>query len=78
MKSAKCTCSVESNSLQPHELQPASSTVQDFSRQKYWSRLPLPSPEDIPNPEAEPGLAHCRQMLYHLTHQGRPLVTLNI
>ena len=26
-----------------------------FSRQKYWSGLPFPSPEDLPNPGIEPG-----------------------
>ena len=26
-----------------------------FSRQEYWSRLPLPSPRDLPDPEIEPG-----------------------
>ena len=25
-----------------------------FSRQEYWSRLPCPSPEDLPNPGIEP------------------------
>ena len=25
------------------------------SRQEYWSRLPFPSPGDLPNPEIEPG-----------------------
>ena len=25
-----------------------------FSSQEYWSRLPFPSPEDIPNPGIEP------------------------
>ena len=25
-----------------------------FSRQKYWSELPCPSPGDLPNPESEP------------------------
>ena len=25
-----------------------------FSKQKYWSGWPLPSPEDLPNPEIEP------------------------
>ena len=25
-----------------------------FSRQEYWSGLPLPPPEDIPNPGTEP------------------------
>ena len=26
-----------------------------FSRQEYWSGLPFPSPEDIPDPGIEPG-----------------------
>ena len=26
-----------------------------FSRQKYWSGLPLPSPGDLPDPGVEPG-----------------------
>ena len=25
-----------------------------FSRQEYWSELPLPSPEDLPDPVIEP------------------------
>ena len=25
-----------------------------FSRQEYWSGLPIPSPEDLPNPGIEP------------------------
>ena len=26
----------------------------EFSRQDYWSKLPFPSPEDLPDPGAEP------------------------
>ena len=26
-----------------------------FSRQEYWSGLPVPSPGDLPNPGIEPG-----------------------
>ena len=26
----------------------------EFSRQKYWSGLPFPSPRDLPNPGTEP------------------------
>ena len=26
-----------------------------FSRQEYWSGLPFPSPEDLPDPGIEPG-----------------------
>ena len=27
----------------------------EFSRQEYWSRLPFPSPRDLPNPGIKPG-----------------------
>ena len=43
-----------------------------FSRQEYWSGLPFPLPEDLPDPGIEPGSPTCRQMLYHLSHQGSP------
>ena len=26
----------------------------EFSRKEYWSRLPFPSPGDLPNPRTEP------------------------
>jgi len=42
-----------------------------YSRQEYWSGLPFPSPGDLPNPGIKPGLQHCRQTLYHLSHQVR-------
>ena len=41
-----------------------------FSRQKYWSGLPFPSPGDLPDQELNPGLLHCRQILYHLSYEG--------
>ena len=28
----------------------------EFSRQEYWSGLPVPSPGDLPDPEIEPGV----------------------
>ena len=40
-----------------------------FSRQQYWSGLPFPSPGDLPDPGSNPGLPHCRQTLYPLSHQ---------
>ena len=39
---------------------------------EYQSGLPFPSPGDLPNPGIEPGLPHCRQTLYPLSHQGSP------
>jgi len=45
-----------------------------FSRQEYWSAVPFPSPKDLPDPGIEPrSLPHCRQTLYHLSHQGSPI-----
>ena len=44
-----------------------------FPRQGYWRRLPFPFPGDLPGPGSGPralGLPHCRQTLYHLSHQG--------
>ena len=37
----------------------------EFSRQEYWSGLSFPSRGDLP----DPGLLHCRQILYCLSHQ---------
>ena len=41
-----------------------------FSRQEYWSGLPFPSPGIFLTQGLNLGLLHCRQMLYHLNHQG--------
>ena len=41
-----------------------------FSRQRYWSGLPFPSPGGLPTQGLNSGLPHCRQMLYSLSHQG--------
>ena len=45
--------SVVSYSLQPHGLHQASLSM-EFSRQEYWSGLPLSSPEELPNSGIEP------------------------
>ena len=48
-------CSVVSDSLQPHGLEPPSLLCQwDFPWQKYWSGLPFPSPGDLPDPGIKP------------------------
>ena len=46
-----------------------------FCRQEYWSGLPFPSQGDLPKSEIEPGLPHCRQTLYRLSHQGSSMGT---
>ena len=53
-----------------------------FSRQEYWSVLPLPSPEDLPDPGIQPGSLtnvpstvcipldiHCLESCFCLTHE---------
>ena len=48
----------------PMDYSPPGSSVLGFSRQEYWSQLPFPPPGDVPNPGIEPGLLHCRWILY--------------
>ena len=43
-----------------------------FSRQEYWSGLPLPSPGDLPNQELNPCLLHWQADSLLLSHQGSP------
>ena len=42
-----------------------------FARPECWSGLPWPPPGD-PDPGIDPGLPHCRWILYRLSHQGSP------
>ena len=49
-----------------------------FSGQEYWSGLPCAPPRDLPDPGMEPTILHCRQMLYHLSHQGSQGVYLKL
>ena len=44
-----------------------------FSRQDYWSGLPFPSPGIFPTQGLNPGLLHCRQILYCLSYSKRPV-----
>ena len=47
--------SVMSHSLQPFGLQPTRPLcLWDFPGQEYWSELPCPPPDDLPNPGLEP------------------------
>ena len=47
----------------------------EFSRQEYWSQLPCPLSGNFPTQGSNPGFLHCRQILYHLSHQGSPMET---
>ena len=64
--------SAVSNSATPWTVAHQAPLSKGFSRKKYWSELPFPSPEGLPDPGIL-GLLHCRQILYHLSHQGSPV-----
>ena len=47
-----------------------------FPSQETWSGLP--SPQGIfPTQGSNPGLLHCRQILYSLSHQGSPILCMS-
>ena len=44
----------------------------EFSRQEYGNGLPCILPGIFLIQGSNPGFLHCRQILYHLSHQGNP------
>ena len=50
VKESESGCSVASDSLTPWTVAHQASPSMGFSRQEYWSGLPVPFPEDLPNP----------------------------
>ena len=42
-----------------------------FSRPESWNGEPFPSPGDLLTQGSNPGLPHCRRILYHLSHKGK-------
>ena len=49
-----------------------------FSRQEYWSGLPFPSPEDLPNPGIEPGLPALHADSLPAEPQGKPSLLTSV
>ena len=65
--------SVMSNSVWPHGPKPARLLCpQGFSKKDYLSGWPFPSPGIFLTPGSKLSLLSCRQILYHLSHQGSP------
>ena len=59
------SCSIMSDSLQTHGLQPARFLCPwGFSWQEYWSQLACPPPGDLSNPEIKPGSPALQVILY--------------
>ena len=61
-----------SDSCDPMDCNLPGSSAHGLPRQEYWSGLPFPSPGDLPDPGIEPGLLHCRKILYQLSYKGIP------
>ena len=53
-----------------------SSSIYWISQARIPEWVPSLSPGDLPDPGIEPGLLHCRQILYTLSHQGSPICQL--
>ena len=49
-------------------------SVHGIFQARVLGGLPFPSPGAFPTHESNPGLPHCRQTLYHLSHQGSPFI----
>ena len=51
-----CVCATQSCPIpcDPMDCTPPGSSVHWISRQEYWTGLPFPSPEDLPDPGIEP------------------------
>ena len=68
-----CSCSVTSNSLRSHGLQPASLLCSWNSPGKNTGVGSYSLLHGIfPIQESNLSLLHCRQVLYHLSHEGSP------
>ena len=64
--------SVMSDSVTPCTVARQAPLFMEFSRQEFWSGLPFPTPGGSFQPrDSNPGLLNCRQILHHLSHQGR-------
>ena len=69
----KWSCSVMSDSLRPHGLQPTRLLCPwDFPGKSTGVGCHFLLQGVFPTQGSDPGLPHCRQMLYRLSHQGSP------
>ena len=73
-----CWCSVtKSGFCDPVDCSLPDVLSMGFPGQVYWSRLPFPSPGDLPDPGIEPMSPVLQMNSLLLSHQGSPSVTLS-
>ena len=80
MLQASLSLSVVSDSGTPWTAAHQTPLSVGFSREECWSRLPCPSPGDLPNQGLNPHLLcflHCRWILYLLSQEGHSSVQSN-
>ena len=71
------SCSVVSDSLRPHGLWLTRFFhAWGFSRQEYWRGFYVLLQGIFPTQGSKPGVPHCRQILYHPSHQGSPWILI--
>jgi len=59
----------------PWTIAPQAPLTVEFFRQEYWSGLyHFLLQRIVLTQRSNPGLLHCRQILYHLSHQGSPRI----
>ena len=67
------SCSVVSNSATPWTIAGQIPLSVEFSRQEYWSGLPFPSPEDLPDPGIKPTSSGLQADSSPLDPPGKPI-----
>ena len=77
-KSESVSHSVVSDSETPWTVTRQAPLPTEFSRKEYWSVLPPLLQKIFLIQGSNPGLLHCRQILYHLSHQGSPNFFTNL
>ena len=60
----------------PMDYNPPDSSVLGILPARILEWVPTPSPGDIPTQGLNRGLLHCKQILYHQSHQGSPIVVV--
>ena len=64
------------DSVTPRTIARQAPLSMEFSRQEYWSVLPLPPPEDLPDPGIKPGSLALQADSLTSEPQGKPLILL--
>ena len=62
------------DSCNPVDCSPPGSSVHGISQARILEWVAIPSPGDLPYPEIELGLLHGKQILYHLSYEGSPVM----